>query len=69
MPKGNEWKHGVLEYLYPQVNGMIDDDTFFADMLVSYPGKIWLFGYEKYAGGSRCVTPCKDWKSIYAAMK
>ena len=67
---GCEWKARVLEYLYPYINSVIDDD---ADLIThlneEYNGRIYLFSYEKIASDKRNIFCCKDWESVIASIK
>jgi hypothetical protein len=68
--KGNEWKAKVLEYLYPQVTGIVDDNpgltTFFGK---KYKGTIYLYDNTETEREDINIVPCKDWKTVAKKIK
>lgn len=67
--KGNEWKAGVLKELYPQVLGIIDDNAKLLQFLdKDYKGKVFLYDHQNNLGFSYAIA-CKDWLSVYKAVK
>lgn len=62
---GNKWKAKVLEYLYPQVIGIVDDNPdltkFFSK---NYKGVIYLYDNEVSPRKDIKVIPCKDWQTV-----
>lgn len=62
---GNKWKAGVLQSLYPEVIGIIDDNPELIDFLPeTYEGTIFLYGFRKFEDCKAKVIPCKDWENI-----
>lgn len=64
---GNKWKAAVLNELWPQVTGIVDDNpkvAFFAG--ASYPGKILLFGHRTCPPGVGHAIPCPTWPLVVA---
>jgi hypothetical protein len=63
--KGNQWKAKVLEYLYPQVVGIVDDNpgltTFFGK---KYKGVVYLYDNTETERKDINVVPCEDWETV-----
>jgi len=63
--KGNQWKAKVLEYLYPQVIGIVDDNPgltkFFGK---NYKGIIYLYDNVEAERKDINVVPCVDWEMV-----
>lgn len=66
---GNKWKAGVLEKLYPNVLGIIDDNAKLLEYFKEdYKGIIFL--YDHTADDSKFnVVPCKHWLNVYEQVK
>ncbi|MCX6797824.1 MAG: hypothetical protein NTX66_01210 [Candidatus Falkowbacteria bacterium] len=66
---GNKWKAGVLEKLYPQVAGIIDDNPKLLNFLsADYRGKIFLYDHHDNFGRTN-VIPCRNWLEVYKNIK
>jgi hypothetical protein len=67
---GNEWKAKVLEYLYPQVLGIVDDNPgltkFFSK---KYKGTIFLYDHTETERKDINVIPCEDWETVAKKVK
>lgn len=67
---GNKWKAKVLEYLYPQVVGIVDDNPgltkFFGK---KYKGTVFLYDNEDAERKDINVIPCEDWKTVAKKVK
>jgi hypothetical protein len=62
---GNLWKAACLDYLYPEVLGIVDDSLDLIDSLPKeYPGIIFLFGQTLKPDTALDVIPCPDWQSV-----
>lgn len=61
-----EWKTSVLEALYPQVIGIVDDSLGVAKNISSdYKGKIYLYNIEPYSSRPEInIIPCPTWGSV-----
>jgi len=74
--QGSEWKARVLEELYPQVEGIIDDNSSIIKFLKKdYRGVIFLFNQSKKIDSNIVNIPCGesifcgDWSSTYDVLK
>ncbi len=68
--EGNKWKAGVLDFLYPQVLGIVDDNPAIVDhLLTDYKGTIYLFDSVEAIGGGIKVVPCRTWPDVHAQVK
>lgn len=66
---GSEWKAKVLEDLYPQIIGIIDDNAKLLQSLSSgYKGKVFLYDHHDNLGFPFAVA-CKDWLTVYKEVK
>mmetsp|Transcript_16170 Transcript_16170/g.35026 ORF Transcript_16170/g.35026 Transcript_16170/m.35026 type:complete len:252 (+) Transcript_16170:164-919(+) len=67
--QGNAWKGGLLPRLYPQVQGLVDDNpSVLAAVPPGYPGTVFLLGGAikdlDPSKASPCkVVPCPDWEA------
>ncbi|MBD3280397.1 hypothetical protein GF389_02645 [Candidatus Dojkabacteria bacterium] len=63
---GNKWKAEILEYLYPEVIGIVDDNVDFPSHISpNYQGTIFLYNYETDpTDGMIEVVPCKTWNNV-----
>jgi len=67
---GDVWKAAVLDFLYPQVEGIIDDKSFVAESLSqNYKGTFYLYNSEKTKLNHIKIIPCKTWSDVYAQIK
>jgi hypothetical protein len=68
--EGNKWKARVLEYLYPQVVGIVDDNPdltkFFSK---EYKGVVYLYDNVETKRKDISVIPCEDWKMVAKKVK
>ena len=63
--EGNNWKAEVLEYLYPEVQGLIDDNPKIIKALDShYQGKIYLYDHPQRVRSRIKVLNCPDWPAV-----
>ncbi|HPX64183.1 MAG TPA: hypothetical protein PLA53_01990, partial [bacterium] len=66
---GHQWKATVLESLYPNVLGIIDDNPKLLSFLnKNYRGKVFLYDHHDNFGLS-FVIACRDWPTTYQAVK
>lgn len=67
---GNKWKAKVLEYLYPQVVGIVDDNPgltkFFGK---KYKGVIYLYDQTEAERKDINVIPCDNWETVAKKVK
>jgi hypothetical protein len=70
LPENLAWKAKVLEYLYPQVSGMVDDHPQLAkDLSKKYKGTLYLYDYHDQAPRSDInIVPCKNWEEVLNAV-
>jgi len=62
---GNKWKAEVLEFLYPEVAGIVDDNPGLIDCLSeSYPGTVFYFDAKKAPQTNIDVIACKTWNDV-----
>lgn len=62
------WKAQTLEYLFPEIIGIIDDNEDLASYLTKeYTGVIFLHG-TKITSHPKCV-PCESWKETFTNVK
>jgi hypothetical protein len=69
---GNKWKAEVLEQMYPQVSGIIDDNPKLLEFLSEdYKGQIYLYDsenvdkkYNQYLQKPN-IHPCRKWEDVY----
>jgi len=59
-----QWKINILNYLYPLVIGIVDDDPDFAKHSKNYKGKVWLYNHKSLPEFSKNVISCKDWADV-----
>lgn len=66
LPLSLTWKAKVLEYLYPQVAGMVDDHPQLAkDLSKNYQGTLYLYDYhDQSPRGDINIIPCKNWTEV-----
>lgn len=64
------WKARVLEDLYPNIVGIVDDNELLAHELSSdYPGTHYLYGYKECARDNIDVVCCQDWDNVYQEIR
>jgi len=67
---GNKWKAKVLEYLYPQVVGIVDDNTGLSPFFSKkYKGVVYVYGSMEEGRKDINVVPCKDWETVAKKVK
>lgn len=63
--EGNKWKAKVLEYLYPEILGIVDDNPDLAKYLSkNYKGTVFLYNNTEVLNKDVRVIICKDWKTV-----
>jgi hypothetical protein len=66
---GSEWKAKILEKLYPNVLGIIDDNAKLLESLnKDYPGKVFLYDHSSHYDFSFAIA-CKNWSEVYEEIK
>lgn len=66
---GNEWKAKMLEELYPEVQGIIDDNAKLLQFLsLDYKGRVFMYDHHDSLGYPFAVA-CKDWLTVYKEVK
>lgn len=67
---GNKWKAKVLEYLYPEVLGIVDDNpSLVKNLSKNYKGTIFLYDHTETDRKDIKVVPCKDWNQVLVEVK
>lgn len=67
---GNKWKAKVLEYLYPEVLGIVDDNpNLVKNLSKGYKGTIFLYDHTETERKDIKVIPCKDWNRVLVEVK
>ncbi len=67
--EGGAWKASTLEFLYPQVSGIVDDNPSLLEKLSSdYKGTIYLYDTVEAIEGGLNVVPCKGWDDVKIAV-
>jgi len=68
--EGNSWKAEVMEYLYPEVQGIIDDNHKIIKALSKdYRGKIYLYDNPKRFRTKLKLINCRDWPAVITNLK
>ncbi len=68
--EGNKWKAGVLEYLYPQVVGIVDDNPNLTNFLSKdYKGTVFLYDHNEAKRNDIKVIPCEKWEDVAEAVR
>jgi len=68
--KGNGWKAKTLNYLYPEVEGIIDDQPALVEKLPgSYKGTVYLYDSKDSPRSDLKVIPCKSWSDVLKEVK
>ena len=66
----NNWKATVLDFLYPQVKGYVDDNYNVLEHLPkNYQGHIFLYDMKEHDSKIKNVHACEDWKAVYTLVK
>lgn len=65
-----DWKSDILNYLYPNIVGIVDDNPIQVESLVSkgYLGKVWLYGHTDICFDSDNVINCDNWNSVRSSV-
>lgn len=67
---GNKWKAKVLEYLYPQVVGIVDDNQNLPKYFgKKYKGVVYLFDCVETERKDINVIPCENWETVAKKVK
>jgi len=67
---GTKWKAKVLEYLYPEVLGIVDDNPgLVKNLSKSYKGIVFLYDHIETDRKDIKVIPCKDWNQVLIKVK
>jgi len=68
--EGNKWKAEVLDFLYPQIIGIIDDNPALIDFLpAGYKGCVYLYDNKECVRNDIDVVPCETWDSVLKAVE
>ena len=60
---GNEWKARLLEFLFPEIVGTIDDNSDIAKLISpNYKGLIFLYSHNSSYSNKYNVIPCPTWE-------
>lgn len=66
---GNKWKAGILQKLYPQIIGIIDDNAKLLEFLdQKYQGVVFLYDHHITESNLQ-VIPCKNWLTVFEEIK
>lgn len=66
----NGWKAEVLDYLYPEVLGIVDDNPGLVDKLPDdYKGRVYLYENTNVNDRGLDVVHCPDWESVVSHVK
>ena len=64
------WKSKVLEELYPQVLGIVDDNASVIENLSKdYEGYIFLYDFPDFVSSSKNIIVCPTWEDVLAKVK
>jgi len=67
---GNKWKAEVLEILFPEIGGIVDDNSGLVKNLSSkYKGVVYLYNYDESPRQDINVIPCKNWGAVLTQIK
>lgn len=68
--EGNAWKADVLNYLSPEIKGIVDDNPGLVENLPdSYTGKVFIYNAHTVPNGDKRAVACKDWNSVVDKIK
>ncbi len=66
---GNKWKVKILEKLYPNILGIIDDNAKLLQYVdKNYEGIIFLYDHDHVDSKSNAIA-CKNWPDTHKAVK
>ena len=66
---GNKWKAQLLNDLWPDILGIIDDNVKLPQALgKAYPGRVFLYDHGDNLGLNNVIA-CPDWLAVYEAIK
>jgi hypothetical protein len=66
----SHWKTGILEYLYPEIIGIIDDNPGLVKVLPkTYQGRIYFYNVDQHETANSNIVCCKDWSDILTHIK
>lgn len=66
----NLWKAKVLEYLYPEIQGIVDDNPDLVEYLSKkYKGVVFLYDNTETKRKDIKVIPCQKWEDVLMAVK
>ncbi len=66
----NKWKAKVLESLYPEVIGIIDDnENLVKELPATYQGTVFLYDREESPRDDIHVVICKDWQIVLQEVR
>ena len=60
---GNEWRAKLLEFLFPYIESIVDDNEELLDYIRGYQGTIYLLGKSGQSQRPN-VFHCPDWSSV-----
>jgi len=67
--EGHKWKAEQLQSLYPEIEGIVDDNASLIHALPKhYQGKIFLFDHDTAPKTNLTVIPCVDWPTVYQKL-
>lgn len=67
---GNKWKTEILNYLYPWVAGIVDDNAGLVSYLPDeYQGSVYLFDNKESCETKLKVFACPTWEDVYNRIK
>lgn len=70
LTEGNAWKAEVLEYLYPNVVGIIDDNPgLVSHISKGYRGTIYLYDNIETSRKDIAIIPCKRWEDVLKGIQ
>ncbi len=62
---GTEWKARLLDFLYPHINTVIDDDETIPEFLKGdFQGRVYLFSHNDSRFKDPRVICCADWEAV-----
>ena len=66
----SKWKASVLEYLYPYVQGIVDDNASLVDHLSpDYKGTIFIYNHPSFRATRKNVISCGSWEEVLKQVK
>lgn len=66
---GNKWKAEILQELYPNIVGIIDDNAKLLEFLdKKYQGVVFLYDHH-ITDSPLQVVPCKNWLTVFEKIK